>query len=139
MLGGCHGNWGDERLLAELNTLAADRVTLAVVRRPDAPSRVVSADLVDEFLGRARSLQGATSIGQVSTWKYYCQVEIQTRGDDPLLISIATRESLQGVPIAILEDKVNDNRRIGFYVGGALYAWLEKQGICAQHAGDLSG
>ena len=115
-------------------------MTLAVVRRPDAPARVVSANLVDEFLGRARGLEDATSIGQVSTWKYYCQIEIQTRGvRPPLLVSIATRESLHGAPIAILEDKVDDKPRMGFYLGGALYAWLEKQGICAQQAGDLFG
>ena len=130
----CDENWGDPELLGEFQALRADELTSALLKLPNAETVVFPQDLLPKLLGRLDDLVEAKTIGKVSSWIDFCRVELESTEYEPMILIIATRESLDGLPVVVLRDKTTRNPRMGFYDGKALHSWLVEQGLCEDTA-----
>ena len=136
---GCEARWGDQELMGEIAMLRAVDIPPAVLEVPGRPATVLPEAVFRELLARIGGLEPAVTIGDVGPWSVFCTILFEGGSRGPLLIKVATRESLSGARVVTIRDRTGDNPRIGFYDGDPLYEWLIGQGLCGPESTRFGG
>ncbi len=116
--------WGSEKVrqrIVQLNPKQVVEATIDLDRCPGAPMKV-SATTLAELLSQTAALIPAQDIGYQEEWKEWRSVVLKLESNEDIKISVATRESLHGVPIVILKERPTGG--IGFYAGEQFWQWL---------------
>jgi hypothetical protein len=127
--------WGNPAILKELRLAADDVASVSIyLDRCQRESRSFPAARTADLLSMLGSLPPAPGVGVQEAWEVWLLITIETHGSGSFEVSIGTRRSLDGVPIAILSQDTKP-ARIGFYAASELRGWLESVGEVAELMG----
>lgn len=117
-------DWGDEELRGRIAALQPDRVTEATIALDECPQnpRPLEQETLAELLRQVSRLTPASDIGMREDWKEWRIITLRTEAAEVFEIYVATRDSLGGSPVVVLEDDPLSG--IGFYLGDDFWEWL---------------
>ncbi len=129
MLAACmlgESGWGNAAVMAKLSAVTPQDIATATVdldRCPREPQPFPAGEL-PELLSRLAKLTPVPTIGYREQWEDWRPLKIDAGRKGHFEIKISTRPSLNGKPVAIIEEGT-DVVRHGFYAADEFWPWFK--------------
>ena len=123
-------DWGNDRLIEAIESLDNVEAIDAYIGPPNELDSRVSRSELTSLFALISSLSATTDIGDQGPWERFCEVGLETAEQGSFRITLASRPSLSGRVIAIVERNISNSNEQGFYEGDTLMQWLVRLGYC---------